>query len=208
MFVFKFKILVLLAAFYYWLKVQGKSPRWLFFLGIQLGGACLTEVWGLASGFINLNNHAVYNAYMITEFVALTLMMLSLHPHSKRFRWYARGSFLCFVLFFLSHLYHTGFHQLAAKPLIVGGFFLATHAMWALYAFVSETHHPIFKKAEFWILGSLVVYFLGCSPVFGFFNNYFSEKIMHVNDVLFVLRYTMTLVGILLFIKQPDQTTA
>jgi hypothetical protein len=203
-----YKELVLLPALLAFWVAGRKRPIWAQWLGLQLLAAAITEGIGYYTRDHGIHNHGLYNVYMIVEFLALWAMVGSI-PLEHRTLMYvcAVGFSITLVVWIIDLIAEGDFSHISTNTLIIGGALLAGVACASVYSYMRSTFSPLHREAPFWALLSVVVYFMCFIPAFGIYN-YISEhnagvaqRVLVLNDVLFILRYVLVCISLILLTR-------
>ncbi|HNR55242.1 MAG TPA: hypothetical protein PKJ19_08755 [Flavobacteriales bacterium] len=204
------KEIVLLAAFVLWLVARGRSDRaWVRYIGPLLGLGFAIEMAGKWLGHQGLNNHLLYNAFFLLDFGVISWMLYRSFPGAPGLHRLLAGAGIMLLPTLLWDLWSNGTpYLLATKTLIIGGFLLGLLAVIALFELVRESAVPVHRHPLFWILLSIMVYYLSFIPIFGLYNYLVANhsqivfEVNKVNSVLFLTRYGLVLVGLVLLYRQ------
>lgn len=210
----RFKEVILLPALVAWLATGGRRPLWASWLGAQLIAAVLTEGGGLYTRIQGIPNHGIYNAYMMIEFATLWGMVGAVPLSAKLIsRLCLLGFGATAVLWMIDLSLRGTVHTISTNTLIVGGALLAAAAAGAVFLYMRGTYAPLHQDPLFWALLSTVAYFMCFVPTFGLYN-YLSahnpalaSKVLLVNDLLFLLRYLLVCVSLVLLIRHARSGT-
>lgn len=207
-FLLRYKEAMLLPALLAWLATGGKRPLWARWLGVQVIAAIVVEAVGMYTRARGSANHGIYNAYMVIEFATLWGVVASVPLNTKSIARLSAIGFAATVLVWVLDLSRKGsFAILSTNTLIIGGTLLALAACGAMYAFMRQTFSPLHREPLFWALLSIVAYFMCFVPVFGLYNHFsirneeLAYKLLILNDWLFVLRYTLVCVSLVLMTR-------
>lgn len=198
------KELVLLPAVLCYFAAGGPRPVWARWLVVQLGLALFVEILGKLTGFWGMNNHVFYNLYMLLEFGTISMMVWSVHPRERYATWSVFTAFVLFLIVFWWDVSRGTLMAFSTRALITGGFLLASLASIALVRLMRDTSRPMYEKAEFWALLSIAFYFFCFLPIFGLYNyldrrnSPVADPVYAINDLLFIVRYGMTIPSFLL----------
>lgn len=203
----RYKELVLLLTVVAWCFTwRTGRPAWWPWLGIQLCLALVVELFGKWLGDLGVANHLLYNSYLFTEFmltVGLVLRSLPMRPRAIEYA--AAVALIVFCGAFAWDLVsHGTWKVFATNALIVGGFMIGSLATLALFVLARTSSGTLYRLPVFWVLLSFLVYFLCIAPVFGLYNYLIDHnpalavRIYVINDVLFVLRYVLVIIGLLI----------
>jgi len=190
------KHLLFLPALFAWWRVGPLRPRWAQWAGAQLVASIAVEVIGLATRMQGINNQWIYNLYLVVEFTTLCAMILCLAPDRNRARVRTVVGVVVYAVAVVVNVRSNGSVRVfATQALLVGGLVLALLALVVMYRLADTSTVRLARLPAFWMLLSVMLYFLCIIPVFGLYN-YFAVRneqlarvIYSMNDVLFVLRY-------------------
>lgn len=205
-----YKEIVLLAAFVLWLLARGRSDRaWVRYIGPLLGLGFVIEMVAKWLGHQGLNNHLLYNGYFLLDFGVITWMLYRSFPGATGLHRLLAGAGLMLLPTLLWDLWSNGTpHLLFTKTLIIGGFMLGLLAVIALFMLVRGSEVPVHRRPLFWILLSIMVYYLSFIPIFGLYNYLVTNhspivfEVNKVNSILFLTRYGLVLTGLVLLYRQ------
>ncbi|MEZ4759905.1 MAG: hypothetical protein R2810_08960 [Flavobacteriales bacterium] len=190
------KYLVLLPAVILYLRLPAARPPWSWWTGgLLLAGMAVEGLgfWLASQGWSNL---LYFNGYMVLEF-ALILGVQNSMTAARKGRVY-RVSVAATI--FLAALLQEGLGTdlrsgFLTRTLVVGGLLLAVSGVDVLFRMARRSDSPLAGRADFWMLVSVVTYFLCFIPTMGLYH-YVGEKdivlaeaIYGINDYLFILRY-------------------
>ena len=205
-----YKEIVLLAAFVLWLFARGRSDHaWVRYIGPLLGLGFVIEMVAKWFGQHGLNNHLLYNGYFMLDFAVITWMLYRTFPGAMGLHRLIAGANIVVFATLIWELWDHGTpHLLATKALIIGGFMLGLLAVRALFTLVRESDVPVHRRPLFWILLSIMVYYLSFIPIFGLYNYLVANhspivfELNKVNSILFLTRYGLVLTGLILLYRQ------
>lgn len=127
-----------------------------------------TEFIGIATGLVGIVNVAVFNVFILVEFVLL-LRLVSLWPRGRAARspWLLGG----FGVIWTVEMWHIG----ARPQFVIYAFLLATLVYVAFYLLllwdmVNEHRGPLSRHAPFWLCLSVLLFFGGAAPIIGSVN--------------------------------------
>ncbi|MCB0793628.1 MAG: hypothetical protein KDB88_02730 [Flavobacteriales bacterium] len=203
------KLLVFLPALIGVFLVPLRRPDWAWLATIALLLSLGVELLGRSLASSGTPNLVFYNAYMVMEFLLITAMLWSMDVG----RQHGGIRSVIMLLLFLATLAFELWHQspvstFFTKSVVVGGLVMAMGSILVLFRLANDGQEALHRRAEFWMLLSVVTYFLGFIPILGLYF-YIAERdpelgasIYRINDVLFVLRYALfTASMIVLFLE-------
>ena len=205
-----YKELVLLAALVVWALARRRTTGpWYPWLGVLLLASIVAELMGKWFAAYGLNNHVLYNAYFVVEFGVIMVLLCRTWPRSQVLhRMIAGAVALLFPVLVLDLWLHGSVHVLVTNALIIGGFLIGILAAKALFMLVQESDVALHRLPLFWVLLSFMVYYLTFIPIFGLYN-YLSQhestvafELSNFNNVLFLIRYGLVLVGLVMLCRQ------
>lgn len=177
-------------------------------LGAQLLVSLLVEYRAIYLGAHFQHNHVIYNAYMVLEFILINAMLMRSGTGTAMPRWSAVLGAVAYLVGLLWSI-HAGWTEphLWTNALIIGGSILGVHAAFVLFTMARDGQQRLLEEPYFWIVLAVMVYFLCFIPVFGLYN-YLSARseelamrVYAINDLLFLLRYGLTLAGLILLAR-------
>lgn len=196
------KEFIFLPALVGWFAVRGERPAWARWMAGQVALAAAVELSGKLTMAFGVNNHALYNSYMVGEYALLSLVLWHMPPTDRLGRRLVLVGAAMFFLAFTLDLFIRGtYFSFASNALIAGGTLLAVQAALALWRLMLATDLPLYGLPAFWVLVSTVLYFFCFLPVLGLYNylttisSPLADQVYGINDVLFILRYGMIAVG-------------
>ncbi|MBL8001921.1 MAG: hypothetical protein JNL05_08165 [Flavobacteriales bacterium] len=198
------KFLVLLPALVGFLRVGVRRQGWTRWMGLLMVIVVGLEGWCYWLSSQQRSNTLYYDLYMPVEFVLLCAVIWEIAGRKTKVRTQLLIG-LCIVLtvFTFETSHNGGFAQFNTNTLIIGGFCLTVLSGLGLFRLL-EQPEPLIRLPEFWALLSITAYFIGIIPVFGLYN-YLAERsselasdLIHMNDVLYVVRYGMVSVAFFL----------
>ncbi len=205
----RYKEVMLLPALLAFLAVGGKRPLWAKWLGAQLIAATIIEFIGILTRASGIANHGMYNLYMVIEFATLWEMIGTASARDDALlRWCRVGSIATALVWILDLSQKGTLHEVSTNTLIISGALLATAAAFASFLYMRSTFTPLRREPLFWALLSVVAYFMCFVPVFGLYNHYrirnleLATVLLELNDWLFLLRYSLVCVSMVLLVRQ------
>lgn len=205
-----YKELVLFAALLVWGLVQRRSrAAWLPWIGALLALELAVEVAAKVMGQRGINNHLLYNVYFAVEFGLIVWFLHTHWPQARTLRRTVRAAALLFAPVLVWDIWaHGSPHYLATNALIIGGFLLGGLTAQALFIMVRVSAGPVHREPLFWVLLSIMVYYLAFIPILGLYNYLvfhnpdLAMRIYSINPLLFVLRYGLVLLGLVMVLRQ------
>jgi hypothetical protein len=190
------KHLLFLPALFAWWRVGPLRPRWAQWAGVQLLASIAMEVIGLSTRLQGINNQWMYNVYLVVEFTTLCAMILCLAPDRNRALVRTVVGGVVYAVAVVVNVRSNGSVRVfASQALLVGGLVLALLALVVMYRLADTSTVRLARLPAFWMLLSVMLYFLCIIPVFGLHNHFAARNpqlarlIYPMNDVLFMLRY-------------------
>lgn len=203
---YEIKNLILVPVIVLWFLALNNRKPWFLILGFELILTAIVELNSFLMSSSGVSNHSIYNIYLIFDFIAImSLMMLMVNMKKWGFKLFLVSAPVL-GLFFWELLIQKQDFVFATVTLIVSGFALALMAVIALIILNNREEKLIIYRGEFWVLSSIMLYFLCISPIFGLIEM-FSLDNSHVgilyfaNDILFVLRYVLLGIGLIIIYK-------
>ena len=196
-----YKELVLLAALVVWALARRRTTGpWYPWLGVLLLASIVVELMGKWFAGYGLNNHLLG---------VIMVLLCRTWPRSQVLhRMIAGAVALLFPVLVVDLWLHGSVHVLVTNALIIGGFLIGILAAKALFMLVQESDVALHRLPLFWVLLSFMVYYLTFIPIFGLYN-YLSKhestvafELSNFNNVLFLIRYGLVLVGLVLLYRQ------
>lgn len=200
-----YKEVFLLASVVVWvLAARTASERWGPWLGAQLIIALVVESLASISGYHGLNNHTLYNAYMVLEFILINGMLVRSRTNGSIPKWIMIAGCIAYLSALIWNIVVSYPDPgLWTTTLIIGGSLLGIHAAHVLFHMANDGQRRLLSTPVFWVVLAVMVYFFTFIPVFGLYNYLTSHseelanRVYRTNDLLFVLRYGLTLVGLI-----------
>lgn len=143
-------------------------------------------------------NVLLYNIYFPIEFGLLAMLLLNVPAPDRRRRrltLLAAGVFAAVLIWDACQGRQGSATGLLAMAVISGGLLLAFLGLFAALALSDADVARDEQRADWWILASVCLYFVSCTPIFGLMDRFMATAperavaLMGVNDVLFVIRY-------------------
>jgi hypothetical protein len=178
-------------------------------IGLLLGVSLVIESAAKAMGHFGINNHVLYNAYFVIDFGVIAWLLYRTFPDAPNLHRMITAAIILLVPILVWDLWSNGtLHLLATKALIIGGFLLGLLTVHSLFILVRESSIALHHQPLFWMLLSIMVYYLSFIPIFGLYNYLVANnstvafEMSNINNVLFLLRYGLVLVGLVLLVRQ------
>lgn len=172
--------------------------------------ACATEFTGFVLAKLGQVNSALFNVYMLVEFVLL-LRLVALWPQGRAARspWLIGG----FTVFWAVEMWHIGTRpQMVAYSFLLGTLVHVTLYLLLLWAIVNEHRGPLSQHAPFWLCLSVLLFYGIAPPIFSSANYFHSvdpalaSKLYRGVRVLAILKFV--LMGITCLRARPAKLQA
>lgn len=209
-----YKELVLFGTVAVWFLLRKRSEEvWLPWLGALLIAVLFAELSGKALANKGVNNHFLYNVVFVVEFSLITRMIYITWQRATNLRRNILIAIAIIVPVLAWDLWaHGSAHYLATNALIIGGLLLGIISAQALFVLVRESIVPLHREPLFWVLLSIMVYYLTFIPIFGLYNYLIAQnspiafQLNDINNVLFVIRYGCVLTGLVMLYRQATRS--
>jgi len=207
---FEPKNLFILLALIVWVANSRRFENWLPYLGLWLTLSMATEIIGDLTACSKFSNYIYYNIFIVVDFILMSSILFKINPKRKESIWIFACSALIVLISAIAFLFNNSpIQDFATSVLLVMGGLLVVHSTVVILRLAMYSTTPILKSPEFWIALSPFFYFACFVPSFGM-SMYFSEtnrdlaeQLYKINDYLFVLRYLLILMGLILAFKKP-----
>ncbi|GEM_PF-4981418 len=207
-----FKGLFLVFAFLVWLWNRNKIGDWKLLLGLFLSITLTSELSAWICGMNGIKNYFIYNPFVLVDYVLSNLILYKINSNKKE----SKRIFICggimiliSVFWFLkTHSLVKGFNH---NSLFISSFFIIIHSIVTLFRKAEESDESLLFSGEVWVSFSMLVYYVCFLPSHGmgmylvYKENYeLARQLMFMNDILFCLKYSLVLIGILLIKKSYE----
>ncbi len=145
-----------------------------------------TEFIGIVTTLLGLVNVAVFNVFILLEFVLL-LRLVSLWPQGRTARspWLIGG----FTVFWAVEMWHVGARpQFVMYVFLLATMFYVAFYLLLLWAIVNEHRGPLSQHAPFWLCLSVLLFFGGSAPIIGSANYFFRVDLALADQLFWFLR--------------------
>ncbi len=205
-----YKELVLVAALFAWFIARRRaSQKWFPWVGALLILEFTVEIVAKLLSSRGINNHLAYNVFFAVEFVVIARLLYINWPEARHLRRVVQVAVAIFLPTLVWDLgSHDSPHYLATNALIIGGLLLGAISAKALFVLARESIVPLHREPLFWVLLSIMVYYLTFIPIFGLYNYLIAQnspitfQLNYINNVLFVIRYGSVLTGLVMLYRQ------
>lgn len=158
------------------------------------------------------HNHVIYNAYMVLEFILMNGMLRNSRTGPRGPRWAEVTGVLVYLAVLIWSIW-SGWSKpdLWTNALIVGGSIIGLHAAFVLFHLANDGQRRLLTVPVFWVVLAVMVYFFTFIVIFGLYNylidrsEHLAGRVYAINDILFLLRYGLTLVGLSMMIGSSSQ---
>lgn len=187
--------------------LRKKLPLPLVFVLLQVYIGVLCEVAGQIMRYAGRHNSALFNGYILAEFLLLivTVVLWTQNRIVKRLIAFLAIAYVgvwCFLLF-------TGAMQVFASKVFLLGCLILSGSYFYVILKVTSTTDNAMKQPIFWICLGITIYFCSVIPLFGMFQ-YFENNnkrnlgshLYIINDIVGIVRYAMILYGLTLTKKE------
>lgn len=179
-------LICLLIALFCLTKAAREWRMFIPYLFIVLG----IEIWGMYAAEQKINSNAVYNFYVLLNFVFLQFILhkLCMGPASRNSLFIL--FLLIFMIFFFAEIAYHGYTRFAIRSITFSYLLVSIQCLYYFYYLLKQDHFVnLPQHAPFWLASGILIHALGSTASYLFYDYLvaiYTELGIPVRQIIFV----------------------